>query len=296
MTAAGTGVDATLSTTCRICGEGGTKKVLEIGHEGRAYTVVRCRRCGTIQTVEFHAPVSPDYVGLTESDIDDERLWCQGAHKVPAFRRWSAHARSLLARPLEGCRLLDAGCGTGGFLSFAQSLGLSVYGYDASRAQAEFAARTFASVRLANDPIGYLEALGERDLRFDIVTLWDVLEHVRQPFELLLQLRGVLRPGGLIFVSVPNASAMRWKAVVHRLRGLPKGFGWVPWEHVFYYSPASLALLHRNAGFVVERAGAVACYPRPLSAHEVLRRIGFAAMTLTPAIAPQVFLWSRTTA
>lgn len=267
--------------------------LLRLVHEGRSYTVVECKACRSLQTQEIYDPVSPDYIALGAADIDEERLWCQGEHKLSAFRRWRKQALGLLGDPTGQCRLLDVGCGTGGFLSFARTLGFEVYGFDAAEAQVSHAARTFDTVRVATSGREYLEALGRKDLRFRVATLWDVLEHVRTPVRFLGDLRSVLEPGGFLFVSVPSAGAMRWKRMLQHMRGLPDGYGWAPWEHVFYHSPVSLALVHRQAGLTPVKSGTVACYKRPLSTFEVFRRVGFILLGVVPSLAPQIFLWSQ---
>jgi hypothetical protein len=70
---------------CRICLTPTQDQILRIERD-RTYTVVACSQCGALQTVETCEAVSPDYVGLGTGDIDAGRIWCQGSHKLPAFR------------------------------------------------------------------------------------------------------------------------------------------------------------------------------------------------------------------
>jgi 2-polyprenyl-3-methyl-5-hydroxy-6-metoxy-1,4-benzoquinol methylase len=277
------------SNFCRLCSSELLRPVMRDEWRGQEYHVVRCATCDLVQTLEHYAAVSPDYIDLDDGAIDDDRLWCQGAHKQPAFQQWRAAAGKFL--DVRDARLLDVGCGTGGFLDFAAGEGFRVYGFDASRAQAARARQRFPDVRQAYSPRAYLAELGELHLKFEIITLWDVLEHIRSPQPLLEEAAGVLNPGGCLFVSVPNGRAIAWKSVIYRI--MRKRMDLIPWEHVFYYSPSSLRRCMQLAPFEVLKIGAVACYPRPLSTYEVCRRAGFKMLQILPGAAPQIFSWAR---
>ncbi|MGO9325368.1 MAG: class I SAM-dependent methyltransferase [Terracidiphilus sp.] len=250
---------------------------------------MHCSRCDLIQTVEHYADLSPDYVDLETSALDQSRLWCQGTHKLPAFKQWLAYAsRSATSKHST---LLDVGCGTGGFLSFASANGFRVYGFDASRAQAEHAMTLYPAVRPASSVRDYLETLDQPRLKFDFITLWDVFEHIRNPVPFLQQLAGALQPGGHLFISVPNGRAIPWKIRVHR--ALKRPMDLAPWEHVFYHSIQSLEKCIRASSLDPVYFGAVACYPRPLSFFELCRRSGFFMLHAVPNLSPQIFAWAR---
>ena len=281
------------SLQCRICDSSGLRVALEMRHEGREYTVVRCSACGTLQALEHYESVSPDYAHLSSESIDRDRLWCQGEHKRPAFAQWLEQARQLLGGDPNGKNVLDVGCGTGGFLEFARANGFDVYGFDASAAQAAFARERFNTVRHAASALEYLGKLERGELRFDLITLWDVIEHLRDPIPFVEGLSQALTPDGLLFVSTPNATAMLWKSWVNKAFHRGADFGWAPWEHVFYYSRHSLVMVQARAGLVAILDGAVACYPRRLSAFEAGRRFGFSVLRFVPWLAPQIFSWAR---
>lgn len=274
---------------CRLCG---SPQVEEVACEERdflTYHVVHCSRCDLIQTVEHYADLSPDYVDIATAALDEARLWCQGTHKLPAFKQWLAYAWrfSVSKHPT----LLDVGCGTGGFLTFASAKGFRVYGFDASRTQAEHARTLFPEVRHASSFQAYLELLDQPDLKFDFITLWDVFEHIRNPVPFLQQLAEALEPGGCLFISVPNGRAIPWKIRIHRALNRPVDLA--PWEHVFYYSIQSLQRCIKAASLEPYHCGAVACYPRPLSLFELCRRVGFFALRAVPNLSPQIFAWAR---
>jgi 2-polyprenyl-3-methyl-5-hydroxy-6-metoxy-1,4-benzoquinol methylase len=274
---------------CRLCGSLRIEQLAQEEHESRTYRVVHCSNCDLVQTVEHHADLSPDYVDIETSALDETRLWCQGTHKLPAFKQWLACASRLAAS--EHPTLLDVGCGTGGFLKFASAKGFRVYGFDASRAQAEHAKALFSDVRHATSLPAYLESLGQPELKFDFITLWDVFEHIRNPVSFLQQLADALKPGAHLFISVPNGRAIPWK--IRLRRALNKPLDLAPWEHVFYHSIQSLTRCMDASSLEPVRFGAVACYPRPLTPFELSRRAGFFMLKAVPNRSPQIFAWAR---
>lgn len=274
---------------CKLCGSPQVKDVTSEEHDFRTYHIVRCSSCNLIQTVEHHANLSPDYVDLESHALDEARLWCQGAHKLPAFKQWLAYASHLAAS--NHPTLLDVGCGTGGFLSFASAKGFRVYGFDASMAQAEHARSLFPDVRHASSLPDYLDTLDQPKLRFDFITLWDVFEHIRNPVPFLQQLADALKPGGHLFISVPNGQAIPWKIRIRR--ALNKPLDLAPWEHVFYHSIQSLGKCVQASSLDPVSFGAVACYPRPISFFELCRRSGFFLLKAVPYLSPQIFVWAR---
>jgi SAM-dependent methyltransferase len=277
--------------TCRLCGSPQVEEVVAEEHCFHTYHVVRCPHCDLIQTVEHYAEISPDYVDLEASALDESRLWCQGAHKLPAFDQWLGDALCFATK--RNPSLLDVGCGTGGFLKFASENGFRAYGFDASRAQAEHARTLFSEVRHASSLQTYLELLDQPDLKFDCITLWDVFEHIRNPVPFLQQLAKALEPGGHLFISVPNGRAIPWKIRIHC--ALNKPLDLAPWEHVFYHSIQSLRKCIQASSLEPIRFGAVACYPRPLSFFELCRRAGFFMLRAVPNLSPQIFVWARKT-
>jgi SAM-dependent methyltransferase len=283
----------TSGLTCRLCASNKVKLIFRLQHQGNLYTVINCQDCDLLQTLEHYDAVSPNYLYLSEDKIDEDHLWCQGAHKIPAFQQWWTHARILIKNREQNLRLLDIGCGTGGFLKYARAKGIEVYGFDASAAQVRYAQGELANIRQAASLSEYLESLDSPEIRFDIITLWDVLEHIRNPLEFLLSLRDVLQPDGLLYISVPNGRAMHWKRRIYAMLGQNRDREWAPWEHVFYYSPTSLKSCLKKSGFEPLQGGAVSCYPRPISAFELIRRAGFLIFSWFPSQSPQIYIWAQ---
>lgn len=152
-------------------------------------------------------------------------------------------------------RLLDFGCGDGDLLRVARSFGLEATGVDMSASRSEAARREGLTI------YPDLETLSEADpTPFDAIVMSQVLEHLDEPNALLASLRARLKPGGILFVAVPNTEGV----------GIPQDFHQFtlvqPVEHINAFTPASLRTIvarhgfrpvRRPSAFLTTRAGGV---------------------------------------
>jgi SAM-dependent methyltransferase len=224
-----------------------------------------------MQTLGDVDAVSPDYVDLKDEAMDDTHLFIQTRHKHPAFAQWQSLVLSHRPAAPEdrALRLLDIGCGVGGFLDFAKETGAEVYGFDASPVQVRHCQLRHPSVRLSYSIDDYFRQLGQRPA-LDAITMWDVFEHIREPLNFLAGVRQACAPETLMFVSVPSGAINPAKIAIGKMTGRQPGL--IPWEHVFYYTKRSLPAMFDRAGFDVLDVGSVATYQRPPSPHEFVRR------------------------
>lgn len=150
----------------------------------------------------------------------------------------------LLARVTQvksGQRMLDVGCNDGAVMEFFKNRGCQVSGIDISEvALARARARGLPDLRQGSveDPFPWPEA------EFDLVFWGDNVEHLFEPMAALLEIRRVLKPGGTLWVSTPNAGY--WKARIYPLfKGAPmrtEGHLNPPWawEHIRFFNQTSL--------------------------------------------------------
>jgi 2-polyprenyl-3-methyl-5-hydroxy-6-metoxy-1,4-benzoquinol methylase len=206
--------------------------------------VVRCRNCGLVYTndqerdeVEFQARHYEDL--YADSDGHDEHE----SRKI-LFAKFLRTERG--KRLLRGKRnVLDIGCGRGFFLQLlSKSEDKELYGVDTSENAIQFLGKTHGIKGFA----GALEGADFRDDYFDLITLWDVLEHVPEPRFMLAEIRRVLRRGGKVFIRVPNAHYLLLKHYVwEKLLGKEKCF--IPRFHYYNFSPGNLRRILREEGF-----------------------------------------------
>lgn len=278
-----------MALTCRLCAAPAVKLLATEERGGVSYRVGDCLSCGVVQALDVPDAYSPDYVNLGDDEIEHDRVWCQGEHKLTAYAQWR-RVMERLGSGLSNARLLDVGCGTGGFLDYARSIGVHGAGFDASSAQVRAAQARGLDVRHAVSPAAYQQETGEK-AGFEIVTLWDVFEHLREPKAYLAELTPLIRQGGLLYLSVPSGGALVWKRAIWEAAG--RRFSYEPWEHVFYYRPKPFAAILEANGFQCLEIGSVVAYQRKPSPAEYVRRAAFWATSWVPAISPQIYAVAR---
>jgi len=211
--------------------------------------VMRCPRCGLLYVdTEFE---SEKGLGIAEGY---ETIYLPAEDRLLArSRKQIEHIEGL--RQLKG-RILDVGCGVGYFLRVARSRGWNTAGLDLDKCAVDIARshgldvqwETMCSARLADS--------------FDVVTLFNVIEHVSDPRKALESAYGALDAGGLLVLETPTddcaigpvarllytLSGTRFIAPVRYLFG-PGGGG----EHVFRFSRKTIGLLLAETGFRVEQ-------------------------------------------
>lgn len=169
----------------------------------------RCVACGLVYTANLPAAeelqrlYSEVYRSgqLYDDHLRHLELLKQGRSVPPGYYRSRMFLRRF--KPKPGDRLLEVGCGVGGFLVAAKRAGWAAEGVDFS----EEAVRISASVH--GIPV-HRAALEEADLpsaSYAVIVCWEVLEHLVTPRRFMDRVRELLRPGGVFVCSVPNHSA-----------------------------------------------------------------------------------------
>jgi len=229
------------TTVDRACWCGATT-ARNVGTFESGHALVQCDGC-SVQAlhpqpgdVELAAAYSREYYGTPP-----QKFVAPIAAMVGLFQ--SARARGIvrLVGHKRAARVLDVGCGNGGFLMKMRRRGLEVEGTEWT---ADAAARI---PRDASIPIhvGDLVEMNLPPQSFDAVTLWHVLEHLRRPRETLAKIHSILRPGGLLLMSMPNAESAQARRY---------GTHWFhhdPPRHMFGFGPHSISLLLEDSGFRV---------------------------------------------
>ena len=158
----------------------------------------------------------------------------------------SDHSRRIYAKGLSTIRkfrrsgtMMDVGCSGGFFLDVAKDAGWKTVGVELNKAEAAEATRKHevyvASIQTLN-----------LDKRYDVITMWDVLEHIKDGRATLrLLAKKYLQRGGLVFLQIPNVRALAPRLMQEK----SKMFDGI--EHVNLYSPKTISLLAKKSGFDV---------------------------------------------
>jgi SAM-dependent methyltransferase len=215
------------SAVCFRCGGTGTRI-----HDLDPLGVVRCPTCGQV----FTSPRLNDDGRRTlynDADYFDDGIYgTSGSDRMQ--RIWIAGRLDLIERHISGRRLLEFGCAYGWVLNSARDRGFTVEGMEFSAVAA-----TAASERL-KVPIHQSYDINGT---FDVVTAWDVIEHVPNPTNLLHSARRLLTPEGLLVLSCPyydsipaRVSGSHWRA-------------FKPLEHIWHFTRAGMRRTLSESGF-----------------------------------------------
>ena len=234
---------------CPICGSGhlvdnDTLFDDRYGYPGR-FELMHCYECGHafLQhafTPELLVELYSKYYPRSSFDIEQHKphkevlglkAWFEGVGSAPF--RWVP----------RNVRVLDIGCGFGESLGYYEARGCEAYGVEADE-----------NIRRVADKFGYNVHVGlfEPDIYepdfFDYVTMAQVIEHVVDPVETFKDVAKVLKSGGCLILSTPNAKG--WGARIF-------GKKWINWHapyHIHFFSGKSIKLAAEKAGLFIEKS------------------------------------------
>jgi len=206
-------------------------------------TVVRCRRCSLIYT-DPRPPLDIIWGRYGREYFEHEYLPSWGVHsdQVNSDELYQRHLPVLerLRAYRQTNWLLDVGAGAGLFLHAAQRDGWQVQGVEIASSGVEF-----ARSRLGLDVLqGSVTKVALSDRRYDVVTLQETIEHLLDPFADLKEILRVLRPGGALSITTPNFDSVAYKLIGREWSVLSPG------EHLFYFTPRTLAAMLERVGFI----------------------------------------------
>jgi SAM-dependent methyltransferase len=233
-------------TSCLLCNGANASILLEApdrmpGSQGLWFVVVQCQECGLCFTNPRPSPRSIGQfypVGYGPHHLPRSR-------KAPRWRSsWRAwwnrqrNERKVLGWHGQG-RLLDFGCGGGSYLERMHLQGWKVTGLDLSTA----AVQRIRSDLGLHALTGSLPHPALAESSFDVITMWQSLEHVHNPLSILREAQRLLVPGGKLIVSVPNIDSLpfRWFGQAWSGLDLPR--------HLTHFAPWTLRLMLNRAGF-----------------------------------------------
>ncbi|MBL8725230.1 MAG: class I SAM-dependent methyltransferase [Planctomycetes bacterium] len=243
--------DAAPITHCQLCGSAERDRKFA----DPPFEVVTCRQCGLVY-------VTPRLQGQALLDVYGEGYWKSDNPKVRGYADYAREAalylktfqrRLALVRHWlpDRARVLDVGCAAGYFLRVLAPLGHDVHGVELSPAIAGEAIAALGKERIH---IGTLDdavaAMDYQSASFDLITLWDVIEHVPEPQAVLRRIRELLRPTGHLLLETQNV-ASRWARLLGR-----RWHHYKHHEHLYHFDPATITRLLADCGFAVERIGA----------------------------------------
>ena len=233
-----------MNTACHLCGSSQARNVfLEDG--------VPLRRCLECRHVYSGWDQQEHYEGYWDSGITDADVaFWDGAHR-PVYEQFLR--RFVGAGPGT---LIDVGCGLGFFAAAVRAARPSwtVHGYETSEVAVAWACENNHLEGVVHRV--RVEDAGLEPRSVDVITMWDVIEHLPRPQSLLSHLGALLKPGGLLFLQTPNWPFQYLRArVAVRVDGgaVPGKMYLAAKDHVNQFSRRSLTRLAADTGFSAPR-------------------------------------------
>ncbi len=192
---------------------------------------VKCKNCHLIYVnpIEKASKINGDYSKMGNTD----------APIIRGSRLRAAKSQlGLIKKYKSGTTLLDIGCGEGFFLFNASKAGYTTKGIEISQDAAEYAGREFG-LDVEAKPF---EELQFPDNYFDVVTLWQVLEHVPYPLIVLKEVHRILKPEGLLATSTPDIESILAKIFRRKWWNLRR-------LHINQFTVKTLTDMLKRAGF-----------------------------------------------
>lgn len=226
---------------CHLCGYQSPKKAFE----KHGWGIFRCTSCGLYSLAFAGSYVDfirsyynkkfftgsqdragyLDYEGDSQTEVKNMKSYVEG---IKRFRKSG--------------KLLDIGCATGLFMLEAQKAGFDVYGIDVSSYAISIARRRFPDrVKCAS-----VERAKFKKTSFDVITLFDVIEHLGNPRRVLSRIAALLKPNGLLVINTGDTDSL-----LAKLQGSYWHF-FIPPQHFFYFSKNNLTRLLTEVGLRVE--------------------------------------------
>jgi len=227
------------------------------------YALRRCGACGFVYT----DPRPPDAVltRLYDADFYFSTGWPLSAIAELVIRRIQRTRQRRVERWVPGGTLLDIGSGDGRFVDHMAGEGWDATGIDFSPAATRLARSRGGGGRFLCGSL-FEQCISSRSV--DVVTLWQVLEHIGEPRAFLACCHGLMRPGGVLIAAVPNIDGLSARLAGDHWWGLD-----VP-RHLVHYSADTLCRALVRGGFTVARVNHLSLQYDPYGLlHSTLDRV-----------------------
>ncbi len=209
---------------CPICNQKDFNKLFSKENED----FVKCVGCGLV-----YINPQPSLEALEETYHDNYvDIYVKKAKSK--YRRSKKRIKKLLKLNKSYKTSLDIGCSAGFVVQAANDLGLEAYGVEIEKSGPKYAKEV---LKLNNIYNGFLEEAKYNDNFFDIITFYEVLEHVPSLDSFLKEVHRILKVDGIVNISVPDAG--HWSS----RNNLENWNAIIPSEHLWYFSSSTIRIL-----------------------------------------------------
>lgn len=248
---------------CEVCKNKANKRLINHG----SYSILKCSNCGLVyvnplpteqEIASFYENFAFTETQKTNAELYEDILYARAKRLFTKLRLSSSGKTSKT--------LLDIGCNIGNYLRVARDIGFNVFGVELDNEAVRYAREKYA----LNVFKGTLEASEFPDNYFDFVMFKHVIEHLRRPREMLLDIYKRMKKGGILYCQTPNteslehiakhnfhSEAVKIKQHNHNLsliksliKVIRREWGYVdPPRHLYGFNTRNLTILLKETGF-----------------------------------------------
>lgn len=243
-----------MSNNCKLC-QGKTKFLFKsYNKHGRhqldikeKFDVRECINCGVvfINGIEVNSNYYEKNYKLGYYDKGEKgNVLIMGILKV--MRDYSMNRKEKIIRSSfknkRSIKILDIGCGSGDFLASLKWPKFQKYGLEINKEGQELCKRK--GIKVFPDEITNIDF---KDLRFDVITMWHVLEHINLPDELFSKVNKILSKDGKLIIQTPNTESIGFK------HGGREWFHLDSPRHLFLYNRKAIQTIAEKNGFILTK-------------------------------------------
>ncbi|MCK9255379.1 MAG: class I SAM-dependent methyltransferase [Bacteroidales bacterium] len=219
---------------CEICGNKDIEK-FSLKYDRNDFKISHCQVCEFDFIPQFYRKEIPYENYRDEAVLESVR---KGNNYIK-FRRHKLRIK-LIKKFKKTGKLYDIGVGWGHFLHAAQVLGFESSGVEISELMYHYASQDL-KLNVEHDDF-YNLSLAKNN--WDVVTMWDVLEHISEPQKAIKKIKEILKQGGLLILQVPQIDSKVAKKQ-------KQNWSMMSIEHINYFSKKSIKNLLENNGFEI---------------------------------------------
>lgn len=192
---------------CNVCGCTNFSRLIYFKPDD--IYVLKCKKCGLVflNPIKLEKLINDDY-----EDLDQQNSFC---YFMETRKTQYLKDLSIIRKYVPSGKLIDVGSSFGIFLNFAHNY-FNVTGIEPSMITCKFSEMKFPKINVINT---VFEKHDFKDDKYDVLTLWSVLEHTVNPSKVIIKTKEILNYNGLLCIRVPNFKGLIPKIIIliHRL-------------------------------------------------------------------------------